>query len=148
MYPFDNNIKWKPIRKEIISKKDALFEYDNFRMIPYYLFYGVRAPEVKLFVNSGLVNIDELMIYLNKILLNPNRLISPITDREGNRLWMVTTSDDVSKHLYHEGDIYVLKQPKNKKNFIGWFNTVDNKIYKPGDKYKVILGTHFIAKYK
>ena len=148
MYPFDNNIKWKPIRKEIISQKDALFEYDNFRMIPYYLFYGVRAPEVRLFVNSGLVNIDELMIYLNKILLNPNRIISPITDKEGNRLWMVTTSDDISKHLYHEGDIYVLKQPKNKNNFVGWFNTVDNKIYKPGDKYKVILGTHFIAKYK
>ena len=102
----------------------------------------------RLFVNSGLVNIDELIVYLNKILLNPNRIISPITDREGNRLWMVTTSDDVSKHLYHEGDIYVLKQPKNKKNFVGWFNTVDNKIYKPGDKYKVILGTHFIAKYK
>lgn len=65
---------------------------------------------------------------------------------------MVTTSDDnvvnVNNYLHKEGYVYTLKQPKNNKNFVGWFNTVDEKMYKPGDKYKVIHGTHFVAIYK
>lgn len=150
MYSFDNNIKWTNERENILKSKDALFEYKDFSMIPYYLFNGVRASEVRLFTNRGYVNKTQLMEYLSSILLNTEKVVPPIIDSKGNRLWMVTTSDDVvdnyKKYLYKEGDIYVLKEPKDKKNFIGWYNTVDGKLYKPGDKYKVIHGTHFIAK--
>ncbi len=150
MYSFGNNIKWTNERENILKSKDALFEYKDFSMIPYYLFNGVRASEVRLFTNRGYVNKAQLMEYLGSILLNSEKVVPPIIDSNGNRLWMVTTSDDVvtnyKKYLYKEEDIYVLKEPKNKKNFNGWFNTVDGKMYQVGDKYKVIHGTHFIAK--
>ncbi len=150
MYSFGNNIKWTNERENILKSKDALFEYKDFSMIPYYLYNGVRASEVRLFTNRGYVNKPQLMEYLSSILLNTEKVVPPTIDSNGNRLWMVTTSDDVVKnyksYLYKEGDIYVLKEPKDKKNFIGWFNTVDGKMYKPGDKYKIIHGTHFIAK--
>ena len=151
MYGFDNNIKWPPLRKKIISEKGALYDYKDLSIMPYYLYYGSRGNETKLFVNLGYATTPQLIDYLLRTQLNPDKVVNPITDKKGNRLWMVTTGDDVVKntkdYLYKEGDIYTLKEPKNKtKNFIGWFNTVDNKLYQPGDKYKVIHGTHFIQK--
>jgi len=150
MYPFDNNIKWTSVRDSIINKPKALYNYKDFNMIPKYLFYGVRAGEVKFFEDYGYVTKPELFNYLDKILLNTERVTKPILDKNGNTLWRVTTSDDLDNKLYKEGSIYVLKEPKkvNNKTFIGWFNTVDEKYYKPGDKYTVIHGTHFIAVWK
>lgn len=150
MYTFGNNLKWTSERNNIINKPNSLYEYKDFNMIPYYLYYGVRGSEIRLFENMGYANRSDLMVYINNILLNPNRLIYPKTDKNGNRLWRVTTSDDMSNTLYKEGSIYTLKEPKNvnNKKFVGWYNTLDRKHYKPGDKYKVILGTHFIAVWK
>ena len=134
----------------IISKSNALYEYKDFNIVPYYLYYGVRGSEIRLFENMGYANKKALMTYIGEILLNPNRLVNPNTDKNGNRLWRVTTSDDMSNSLYKEGSVYVLKEPKRVKNktFVGWFNTIDEKYYKPGDKYTVIHGTHFIAVWK
>ena len=146
MYGFDNNIKWNSSRKEIINKKDALYEYKDFNEMPYYLFYGVRGSEIRIFENMGYTNRSGLKFYLSNVLINPKRIVPPITDKKGNRLWMVSTDDE--KSLLKEGTTYILKEPKNKTNFVGWFNTVDEKMYKPGDKYKIIHGTHFIAKYR
>jgi hypothetical protein len=154
MYGFDNNIKWPSIRKEIISKKGALYDYKDLKVMPYYLYYGSRGNETKLFVNMGYATTPELIDYLLRVQLNPEKSVDPITDKKGNRLWMVTTSDDKvineKDFLYKEGSTYTLKQPNkvNNKEFIGWFNTVDNKMYKVGDKYKIIHGTHFIAIWK
>ncbi len=154
MYGFDNNIKWPSIRKEIISTEGALYNYSDLSIMPYYLYYGSRGNETKLFVNLGYATTPELIEYLLKTQLNSDKAVPPMVDKKGNRIWMVTTSDDniknYKKHLYQEGDIYTLKKPKNVKNkkFVGWFNTVNGKMYKVGDKYKVIHGTHFIAIYK
>lgn len=177
MYGFDENIKWPSIRNEIISKEGALYNYEDLSIMPYYLYYGSRGNETKLFVNLGYSTTPELINYLLTTQLDPNKAVSPITDNEGNRLWMVTTSDDnikdYKKHLYKEGSVYTLKAPKSykskefigwsntdsygytlketgvkNKEFVGWFNTVDGKMYEVGDKYKVIHGTHFIAIYK
>ena len=79
---------------------------------------------------------------------------SVIKDRSGNNVWMVTTSDDKvtsknkNKFLKKEGSFYTLKRPDNKKNFKGWLNTSDNKIYKPGDKVRVYCGMYFKALYE
>ena len=178
MYGFDDNIKWPSNRKEIISKEGALYNYKDLNVMPYYLYYGSRGNETKLFVNLGYATTPELINYLLATQLNPDKAVSPITDKEGNRLWMITTSDDdiknYKKYLHKEGYIYTLKEPKSVKNkefvglfntesyvyalkkptsvknkeFVGWFNTVDGKMYKVGEKYKLIHGTHFIAIYK
>ena len=154
MYGFDKNIKWPSIRKEIMSQKGALYTYKDLEIMPYYLYYGSRGNETKIFVNMGYATTPQLIEYLQKTQLNQEKAVPPITDKKGNRLWMVTTSDDkvvnVNDFLHKEGYVYTLKQPKkvNNKSFVGWFNTVDEKIYNPGDKYKVIHGTHFIAIWK
>ena len=178
MYGFDENIKWPSIRKEIINKEGALYNYKDLDVMPYYLYYGSRGNETKLFVNLGYATTPELIEYLLRTQLNPDKSLPPITDENGNRLWMITTSDDnikdYKKHLHKEGYIYTLKEPKSvktkefvgwfntesyvytlkepksvkTKEFVGWFNTVDGKMYKVGEKYKLIHGTHFIAIYK
>ena len=151
MYGFDSNIKWPSVRKSIINAPGALYTYEDLNIMPYYLYYGSRGAETKLFVNLGFATTPALLEYLRTTQLNPDKAVPPIMDSDGNRLWMVTTSDDnvvnKSDYLYHEGDIYTLKVPKNveSKTFIGWYNTIDEKIYNIGDNYKVIHGTHFIA---
>ncbi len=152
MYGFDENIKWPSARKEIINKKGALYTYKDLDVMPYYLYYGSRGNETKLFVNLGYATTPALIEYLLATQLNPSKTVPPITDKRGNRLWMVTTSDDdikdYTKYLYKEDHIYTLKKPKNTKNFVGWFNTVDGKMYKAGSRYRIIHGTHFIAIYQ
>jgi len=178
MYGFDENIKWPSIRNEIISKEGALYDYKDLDIMPYYLYYGARGNETKLFVNLGYATTPGLIKYLLETQLDPDRAVPPITDKEGNRLWMITTSDDniknYKKYLHKEGYVYTLKEPKSTNNnefvgwlntesydytlkkptsvknkeFVGWFNTVDGKMYKVGEKYKLIHGTHFIAIYK
>lgn len=178
MYGFDENIKWPSIRNEIISKEGALYDYKDLDIMPYYLYYGSRGNETKLFVNLGYATTPGLIKYLLETQLDPDRAVPPITDKEGNRLWMITTSDDdiknYKKHLHKEGYVYTLKEPKSVQNkefvgwfntesydytlkeptsvqnkeFVGWFNTVDGKMYNVGEKYKLIHGTHFIAIYK
>ena len=178
MYGFDENIKWPSIRNEIISKEGALYDYKDLDIMPYYLYYGSRGNETKLFVNLGYATTPGLIKYLLETQLDSDRAVPPITDKEGNRLWMITTSDDdiknYKKHLHKEGYVYTLKEPKSTNNnefvgwfntesydytfkkptsvknkeFVGWFNTVDGKMYNVGEKYKLIHGTHFIAIYK
>ena len=178
MYGFDENIKWPSIRNEIISKEGALYNYKDLDIMPYYLYCGSRGNETKLFVNLGYATTPELIKYLLETQLNQDKAVPPITDKEGNRLWMITTSDDniknYKKYLHKEGYVYTLKEPKSVQNkefvgwhntessvytlkeptsvqnkeFVGWFNTVDGKMYNVGEKYKLIHGTHFIAIYK
>ena len=154
MYGFEENIKWPSIRKDIINQPGALFTYEELNIMPYYLYYGSRGYETKLFVNLGYATPEDLINYLLTNQLNPSMMITPPTNKEGNRLWMVTTSEDLvtennkKEFLYEEGTEYTLQEPLNTKDFIGWYNTTDEKIYQPGDTINVILGTHFIAQYK
>ena len=66
---------------------------------------------------------------------------------------MVTTSEDKvndsnkAKYLKKEGSYYELPKSSDLR-FRGWYNNVDNKIYQPNDKIKVIIGTHFTALYE
>ena len=151
MYGFDNGIKWPQARKGIINAPGALYTYEDLNIMPYYLYYGSRGAETKLFVNLGFATTPALLEYLRTTQLNPDKSVPPIMDSNGNRLWMVTTSDDnvVNKKdfLLKEGDSYTLKVPKyvSGKTFKGWYCTIDEKMYQPGDTISVIHGTHFVA---
>ena len=147
MYGFDKNIKWPNSRKDIISKPGALYEYEDLSVMPYYLYLGSRGNETKLFVNSGYATTEGLVEYLLRTQLNPYKVVSPNTNKNGKRMWMVTTSEDIVMNkkdfLYEEGSYYTLP------NIIGvkkWYSTFENKYYKPFDKVKVDFPMHFIAK--
>ena len=146
MYGFDKNIKWPSTRKDIISKPGALYEYSDLSVMPYYLYLGSRGNETKLFVNSGYATTEELIEYLLRTQLNPEKGVDPITDSKGNRLWMVTTNKDLvvdkKEFLYKEGSYYTLPSIIGVKR---WYSTTENKYYKPLEKVRVNMGMHFIG---
>ena len=149
LYSFKDDLTWGSDRDEFLAKGD-IFTYEFLKPIfPKYLYYGYRMAEGKNPYNKGLLDID----YIAE-LLDVSNTKEIMKDDDGHTLWMVTTSDDVvtpfNKHkfLMREDSYYKLPKPLHKKDFIGWLNTGDNKIYKPGDKVQVLYGTHFIAKYE
>lgn len=149
LYSFKDDLTWGSDRDEFLAKGD-IFTYEFLKPIfPKYLYYGYRMAEGKNPYNKGLLDIG----YIAE-LLDVSNTKEIMKDDDGHTLWMVTTSDDVvtpfnkRKFLRREDSYYKLPKPLHKKDFIGWLNTGDNKIYKPGDKVQVLYGTHFIAKYE
>ena len=115
------------------------------------MFKGLRAEEGK--VLSQYISKDEFRAYLLENQLNPNMVLLPKTNLFGQRLWMVTTSDDSlnminsNKYLKVEGSNYIVPEPLKKANFINWYNTSDGKYYNPGEKIRIDMGTHLVAIY-
>ncbi len=146
LYGFEGNIKWK----DRTNKLNDLYTYDDFKdIMPYYMFKGLRVEEGK--VLSNYLSLSDLRRYLLVNQLNDNMLLQPIKNSSGERLWMVSTSDDdlsdKKKYLNVEGSYYKLKEPINKVNFKYWYNTADSKIYYPNDIIEITNSMHFIAVY-
>ncbi len=147
LYEFGNNINWQNRDYENID----LYDYSLFSdIMPYYMFKGLRVEEGK--VLSRYLDLNTFRTYLLEIQLNEEMILKPNENSVGKRIWMVTTSDDEvinkEKYLYEEGTSYKLKEPKNKTNFIAWYNTSDGNMYQPGDEVIIYHGTHFEAIYK
>ena len=150
VFSFDENIVWTSEREEYLKTND-LFEYESFKVIfpdfkfPEHIFRGYRMEEMKHLYNQGLLDIN--MYYNNLKMLGT----TPITNKHGKNIWMITTSDDIvvnkSDYLVQEGSYYQLSQPMKKDNFIGWYNTADGKMYDSGDYVRVVFGMHFVAMY-
>lgn len=147
LYSFDDDLRWGEERDNFLAQKD-LFNYDDWKNVfPEYLFKGLRMEEAKYIYNHGLLDIPTVISKLD--IRNTKDVLK---DKDGDIVWMVTTSDDVvdekSNYLRKYKSMYVLPYPKNVDNFVGWLNTGDNKIYQPLDKVEVLYGMHFVAKYK
>ncbi len=152
LYGFDNNATWPKEKDLILSNNDNLLDYSYFEdVLPSYLYEGFRVREAGFLVNNNIISLNDFKTYITTLIINPKMLRNPITINN-NRYWMVSTSEDnindTNKHNYlrKEQSIYVLPNSK-RSNFIGWYNTSNNKIYKSGDKVVVSHGLHFIALY-
>ena len=152
-YGFTSNITW-PNKNQYKVKNDPshLYTYDDFKdLMPYYIFKGLRVDEGKYLVDIGLISHEELKMYLYLYPANPDYYRPVETNKDGKRMWMVTTSKDKvtdkNKYKYkvEEGSIYQLKKNKKIKCYR---NSIDNKCYKPGSKIKVYSGMHFTVEYK
>ena len=150
LYGFTDKMTWpKEVREAAMQD---VYTYNDLKdAIPYYMFKGLRAEEGKVLANYGL-DLETFKGYLIKNQNNPDMLREPIKNN-GKNMWMVTTSLDKinefnkKEFLREEGSIYTL--PKvNKKNFTGWLNYSDNKMYKPGENIVIYHGMHFEALYK
>ena len=81
-------------------------------------------------------------------------LLEPDKDIFGNRVWMVSNSDDIiseinkENYLMKEGSYYTLPSPINSKGFLYWYNTGDGKRYNIGDNVQIWHGTYFEAVYE
>ncbi len=145
LYQFDDNIKWID-RKEVLKDKNNSYNYSDFKdTVPYYLYKGLRVGEIKYLINQGYLTKNDFINYLANNQMNLNMYKKPIT-KKNTRYWMVTTSLDKvkkkDKYLKKEGSLYKLPKAKTKC----FYNTADDKCYKPGDKVKVYTGMHFIKK--
>ncbi len=145
LYEFGDSINW--INRDY--DKLSLYDYSLFSdIMPFYMFKGLRVEEGKVLENY--LDFNTFRNYLIYNQLNENMLLKPDTNNSGNRLWMVTTSDDnvinYSNYLYEEGSYYTLKKPKNGYKY--WYNTADGKYYFPNDVVRVDCGMHFIAIYE
>ncbi len=151
-YEFNDDATWSNRRQEVIKNNTFLDYNKDMSFVPYYLYHGLRAQDGAVIIKYNYMTRAEFMSVFTELLLNPYMILSPNTDSSGNRIWMVTTSDDNvlsnDNYLYKEGSIYQLKEPSNKNNFLGWYNTGDGNMYQPGDKVVVYHGTHFEAIYK
>lgn len=148
LYSYNEDLTWGKERDEFLSQND-LFKYEDWQSyFPKYLFEGLRMPEAKNIFNHGMLDADSIID-----ILNSSNTKEVMKNSDGNIVWMVTTSDDFvtlenkETYLKEYESIYILPEPKNSKNFIGWLNASDNKIYQPGDEVEVIYGIHFIAMY-
>lgn len=148
LYGFEDNAKWPKLKEEIVSKKENILDYSYFKdVLPHYLYKGFRAGESGFLINNNVFTLEEFKYYITSLIINPNMLKKPIQENGKNK-WMVTTSEDnvtdsnKNTFLKFEGSYYTL--PKL-KNITGWYNTADNKIYKPGSKIRVDHGLHFIG---
>ena len=151
-YEFRENAIWSSRRQEVI-KNNTFLNYEDYKFIPYYLFHGLRAQDGAVIIKYNYMTKEEFESIFTDLLLNKDMVLEPITKNK-KRYWMVTTSDDKvtrnnkEKYLLKENSYYTLKSPKKTKNFKGWYNTGDGKIYKAGSKVKIYHGTHFVALYK
>lgn len=153
LYGFGDNITWPSLRNTIINDKNNLYTYTDLNIMPYYMFKGLRAEEAKYLINYGLSK-DLFTSYLSSNQLNEKMLMNPKQDKFGNRVWMVTTSDNLvtefnkKNYLVKEGEYYILPSPIKNKNFLYWYNTGDGNNYYVGDKVQIWHGTYFKAIYK
>ena len=150
LYGFTDKMTWpKDIRDKAMQD---IYTYDDLKdTIPYYMFKGMRAEEGKVLANYGL-DLNTFKMYLSLNQNNPYMLKEPIKLFNKN-VWMITTSEDnvtdlnKRNYLKQEGTTYILPKSNN-KNFIGWLNTSDNKMYYPGDSLEVYYGIYLKAIYK
>ncbi len=95
-YGFTKNISWpNKIQYKVKHDPSHLYKYNDFKdIMPYYIFKGLRVDEGKYLVDIGLTTYEELKMYLALFPANPDYYIEVETNKNGKRLWMVTTSLD------------------------------------------------------
>lgn len=150
LYGFNDDITW--IKENRDNALLDVYSYDELKdALPYFMFRGMRAEEGKALIKYG-IDLEEYKKFINIVTNKDSMWLSPIKN-SGKNMWMVTTSlDNVNnfnkkEFLKEEGSIY--KLPKvNMKNFVGWLNYADNKMYKEEDKITIYHGMHFEAIFK
>ena len=151
-YGFTKDLTWPDNNQyKVKNNPNHLYEYKDFEdIMPYYIFKGLRVDEGKYLVDLGLISYPELKFYLYSCPANPEYYRKVETNKNGKRLWMVTTSLDTvtnkNKDSYKmiEGSTYRLPREWKVTCFR---NSIDNKCYKPGSLIKVYSGMHFVAEY-
>ena len=154
MFKLNKDLIWTSERKKFLNKRD-LFNYEDWKMVfPEHIFKGFRMAEAKILYNKGLLDINSFDVILNR------KIVGPLKTKSGKYKWFVMTSDEFNKikkvynplkypkdNYYEANSYYTLPNPvkvKGKK-FKGWYNTANDRYYKPGDKVEIIYSMYFDA---
>lgn len=154
-YGFDKNVTWPKDRLDYISNSDNLYKYSEFTETPYYIFKGFRIEELKNLKDIYDYDINDIKGFINRVLLGSEMYTEPDLSVNGKRLWKVTADngyikDIISNNYYEEGSYYKLPNvmKNSNKEFIGWYNMADGKMYQANDYVRVWHGMHFEAIWK
>lgn len=142
MFPFDDNLKWTSEREEFLAKGNVFVWEDWAHVFPEHIFKGFRMREAMILQQKGILDISLFDRILN------GRIVEPKKAKSGKYMWMVGNSEEEKGTYYEANTYYTLPEPKEykgDKEFIGWYNNADNKIYKPGDKVEIIYSMYFVA---
>lgn len=133
LYGFNDNAIYSDNYKKISNSNNLTYEQVNF--IPYYLY-------TSLDIRNAIGTIGESldMNFLGQYIFKTTK---PIIRDSNKNYFAVSTSNKKMYKLYAEGSIYTL--PIN-NNVNCYYNTSDNKCYKPGERIVVNHSMHFIAK--
>lgn len=144
MYNFDENITWQINRKLVLQDSSNLFTYEEVEeVMPKYMFIGLRANEVKWLLNlhnQDTTNISDIKDIITS--LNSDILLSYPTINN-DYYFNVSTSLNTTTKI-KGGTTYTLPY-LNPEKYIGWYSTIDNKIYEPLSSILINISTHFIA---
>ena len=111
---------------------------------------GVRGEEWGRLIDLGLITEEELLVIIQTTINNEDDILAPMQNQQGINIWPVTTDNDIAfdmdmnDFLFEEYSTYILPNMEA-DNFVGWYCSVDGKIYHAGDAYTVRCGTHFSA---
>ena len=147
---FTDELKWKEQTPE-----DKLLSYEElintYGYVDKYLYKTLKLADFKYAVEKGYITQSALQEVITKFMINAKYRVDPPTNINGNKLWMVTTSDDENpcdtSYQLEEGSIYTVPTPKNEENFKYWYNHSDNKYYSPGDTIEVDSSMYLEAIY-
>ena len=136
IYGFKDNAIYSD-NYNLISNGSKL-EYSSVPFIPHYLYKGLNLQNAKSLLGSSL-DISFLSRFIEAKTLS-------IPERNGHKLFMVTTSSDISNnnnnvenYLYEEGSVYTFPSV-GAKYFV---DTSTGLKYKEGDTFIVENSTHF-----
>jgi prepilin-type N-terminal cleavage/methylation domain-containing protein len=156
VYGFTKDIRWKTDKTILENNKRNLFsleEINTYSYYPKYLYLAMGSANTKYLTAFANISNDRNVLFtlleLQHALTDMKFSLNPEKNNLGVNMWKVSTSDNYDNdNLFEEGSYYTLPEPKNKNNFVGWYQTGENKIYQPGEKAQINYATHFEGIYR
>lgn len=153
-YLFDDDLKWGYERQQYALSHNLYTPYSKITYMPHYMYKGFRGEVQGVMDYYGYTTVEQYKYVLFELLMNKNMILEIERSINNKRLFMVTTSDDIvnefnkNNYKYEEGSTYLVRYPKNRKNFKYYYNSSTNEYLYPNDKIIVDMPTHLIAIYE
>ena len=158
LFGFTDNLRWPEQRYAYLAQPNSTYDYDKFAdTVPEYMFVGARIGEIKLLIDAGYLGLDDFKDYLRTNQVSPimwrhpeSRVIAndlqnfdtkrPLVPNSVGRqhVWPVSFGDFKTSII--EGREVILPTRPDVKFCL---NSIDGKLYHPGDRVKIMCGTHF-----
>ena len=145
VYNFEDVAKWTQERIREVHDYNIQLPYENASYMNYYLYKGLRVNDAAMLFYYNLMPEDFFEKMFTDIINREKYIVNPPTNAKGNRVWMVTTSEDdltnKDSYLHEEGSYYTVPEING---ITRWYCTGDGKYYSAGDVIQVWHGIHFI----
>lgn len=158
LYGFDAGLRWPATREAYLAQPGSTYSYNEFAdLVPKHMYVGMRMGEIKAITDAGYLSLDEFKTYLSanqvssfmwrhpesRVIANDlqnfdtKRLLVPNSVGR-QHVWPVSFGD-FKTSIIEGREVILPTQPDVKF----WRNSIDGKLYHPGDRVKIMCGTHF-----